>query len=357
MIGIWGYTLRRLLLMLPTLIGIVTVSFIIIQFVPGGPIDQIAARFSGADAGATASFGGASTTPDMAAGSSELTPEMVAELEKLYGFDKPVHERYFKMLKDFARFDLGTSYFKEQPVIDLIIAKLPVSISLGLWTTLITYLVSIPLGIRKAVRAGTPFDNWTSALIIMGYAIPSFLFAVLLVVVFAGGNIFSWFPARGLTSDDWEALSTFGKVKDYFWHIALPVTAMAIGSFASLTILTKNSVMDEISKQYVTTARAKGLTENRVLYGHVFRNAMLIIVAGLPHAFISVLFASSLLIEVIFSLDGLGLLSFEAAINRDYPVMLGALFVFSLLGLLANLLGDILYVMVDPRIDFEKRDV
>jgi len=357
MSGIWGYTLRRLLLMLPTLIGIVTVSFIIIQFVPGGPIDQIAARFSGTEAGATASFGGASATPDMTAGSSELTPEMVKELEKLYGFDKPVHERYFKMLGDFARFDLGTSYFKEQPVIDLILSKLPVSISLGLWTTLITYLVSIPLGIRKAVRAGTPFDNWTSALIIMGYAIPSFLFAVLLVVVFAGGNILSWFPARGLTSDDWETLSTFGKVKDYVWHITLPVAAMVIGGFASLTILTRNSVMDEISKQYVTTARAKGLTETRVLYGHVFRNAMLVIVAGLPHAFISVLFASSLLIEVIFSLDGLGLLSFEAAINRDYPVMLGALFIFSLLGLLANLLGDILYVLVDPRIDFEKRDV
>ena len=355
--GVWGYTLRRLAFMLPTLIGIITISFIIIQFVPGGPIDQIAAKFAVSDVTATASIGGASEVPAAGGSSTELPAEMVKELEKLYGFDKPVHERYFKMLFDFARFDLGNSYFKDQKVIDLILSKLPVSISLGLWSTLITYLVSIPLGIRKAVRAGTRFDSWTSFVIILGYAIPSFLFAVLLVVLFAGGNVFNWFPARGLVSDDFDELTRLQQIGDYFWHIALPVLAMVIGSFANLTMLTKNSTLDEIGKQYVTTARAKGLTENRVLYGHVFRNAMLIVIAGLPHAFVSVLFTSSLLIEVIFSLDGLGLLSFESAINRDYPVMLGALFVFSLLGLLSNLLGDICYALVDPRIDFERRDV
>ena len=364
MTALWSYIARRLLLMVPTLIGIVTVSFLIIQFVPGGPIDQIQARFSGQAMDATATIGGSTETSGSAGGSSggltmtgELDPEMVKELEKLYGFDKPIHERYFKMLGDFARFQFGNSYFKDQPVVDLIVEKLPVSISLGLWTTAITYLVALPLGIRKAVKAGTQFDAWTSFIVTVGYAIPGFLFAVLLVVLFAGGQFWSIFPARGLVSENWEELSTLAKIGDYFWHITLPVTAMVIGAFANLTMLTKNSILDEVNKQYVTTARAKGLSENGVLYGHVFRNAMLIVIAGFPAAFVGVLFTSSLLIEVIFSLDGLGLLGFEATINRDFPVMLGSLFIFSLLGLLTNLIGDVTYVLVDPRIDFERRDV
>lgn len=361
MTGIWVYILKRLLLMVPTLIGIVTIAFVIIQFVPGGPIDQIAARLSGEAASATANFdGSAAGSVDVSTNGSTasgLPPDVVKELEQLYGFDRPAYERYFKMLKDFATFDLGTSYYKDEHVSDLILSKMPVSVSLGLWTTLITYLVSVPLGIRKAVRAGSAFDNWTSAVIIVGYAVPSFLFAILLVILFAGGSYWNIFPARGLASENWESLTLLGKVGDYFWHITLPVTAIAIGSFANLTMLSKNSTLDELGKQYVMTARAKGLSENGVLYGHVFRNAMLIIVAGFPHAFITVLFASSLLIEVIFSLDGIGLLSFEAAVNRDYPVMLGSLFIFSLLGLAANLIGDICYVLVDPRIDFERRDV
>jgi len=353
-----AYVLRRVLLMVPTLIGIVTVSFVIIQFVPGGPIEQLAAKVAGAQLSATATIGG-----DTGAGAGgllptgELEPEMVAELEKLYGFDRPVHERYAKMLWDFARFDFGNSYFQDRPVIDMIWERLPVSISLGLWTTLLTYLISIPLGIRKAVRAGTRFDAWTSIAITIGYAIPGFLFAVVLVIVFAGGQFFDWFPTQGLVSENWDELTWPAAIADYFWHMVLPITAMVIGAFASLTMLTKNSVLDEIGKQYVITARAKGQSERGVLYGHVFRNAMLIVIAGFPAAFIGVLFTSSLLIEVIFSLDGLGLLGFEATINRDYPVMLGSLFIFSLLGLVANLLGDITYMLVDPRIDFERRDV
>jgi microcin C transport system permease protein len=363
MSGIWLYTLRRLVLMVPTLIGIVTVAFVIIQFVPGGPIDQIAARLSGEGASATANIDGSSAATmgtDLGVNGSTasgLPPEVVRELEKLYGFDQPFYLRYLKMLRDFATFDLGTSYYKEEKVTDLILSKMPVSISLGLWTTLFTYLISVPLGIRKAVRAGSAFDNWTSFVIIVGYAIPAFLFAILLMILFAGGNFWNIFPARGLTSENWDDLSLVGKVGDYLWHITLPVTAITIGSFANLTMLAKNSTLDEINKQYVTTARAKGLSESQVLYGHVFRNAMMVIVAGFPHAFITVLFASSLLIEVIFSLDGIGLLSFEAAMNRDYPVMLGSLFVFSLVGLFANLIGDICYVLVDPRVDFERRDV
>ena len=354
----WAYVLRRLLLMVPTLIGIVTVSFVIIQFVPGGPIEQLAAKVAGAQLSATATIGG-----DTGAGSGgllptgELEPEMIAELEKLYGFDRPVHERYGKMLWDFARFDFGNSYFQDRPVTEMIWERLPVSVSLGLWTTLLTYLISIPLGIRKAVRAGTRFDAWTSAAITIGYAIPGFLFAVLLVVVFAGGQFFDWFPTQGLVSENLEDLGWPARIADYFWHMALPITALVIGAFASLTMLTKNSVLDEIGKQYVITARAKGQSERGVLYGHVFRNAMLIVIAGFPAAFIGVLFTSSLLIEVIFSLDGIGLLGFEATINRDYPVILGTLFIFSLLGLVANLLGDITYTLVDPRIDFERRDV
>ena len=353
----WAYVLRRLLLMVPTLLGIVTVSFIIIQFVPGGPIEQLAAKVAGANLSATATIGGGTGDVGGLLPTGELEPEMIAELEKLYGFDRPVHERYAKMLWDFARFDFGNSYFQDRPVLDLIWERLPVSVSLGLWTTLLTHLISIPLGIRKAVRAGTRFDAWTSVAITIGYAIPGFLFAVLLVVLFAGGQFFDWFPTQGLVSENWEELSWPARIADYFWHMALPITAMVIGAFASLTMLTKNSVLDEIGKQYVITARAKGQSERGVLYGHVFRNAMLIVIAGFPAAFIGVLFTSSLLIEVIFSLDGIGLLGFEATINRDYPVILGSLFIFSLLGLVANLLGDITYTLVDPRIDFERRDI
>jgi microcin C transport system permease protein len=355
--GIWVYVLRRLLLMVPTLIGIVTISFVIIQFVPGGPIEQLAAKVAGAQMSATATIGGDSGGPAGLMPTGELEPEMVAQLEALYGFDRPVHERYWRMLWDFARFEFGNSYFQDRPVIDLILERLPVSVSLGLWTTLLTYLISIPLGIRKAVRAGTRFDAWTSLAITIGYAIPGFLFAVLLVVLFAGGQFFDWFPTQGLVSENWEELSWPARIADYFWHMALPITAMVIGAFASLTMLTKNSVLDEIGKQYVITARAKGQSENGVLYGHVFRNAMLIVIAGFPAAFIGVLFTSSLLIEVIFSLEGIGLLGFEATINRDYPVILGSLFIFSLLGLVANLLGDVTYTLVDPRIDFERRDI
>jgi microcin C transport system permease protein len=353
-----AYVLRRLLLMVPTLIGIITVSFVIIQFVPGGPIEQIEAKLAGAQLAATATIGG-----DTGAGSAglvptgELEPEMVAQLNKLYGFDQPAWKRYLKMLWDFARFDFGDSYFKQRPVIDLIAERLPVSVSLGLWTTLLTYLISIPLGIRKAVRAGTKFDAWTSIAITIGYAVPGFLFAVLLVVLFAGGRFFDWFPSQGLVSENWHDLAWPARIVDYFWHMVLPIGAMVIGAFASLTMLTKNSVLDEINKQYVITARAKGQNERGVLFGHVFRNAMLIVIAGFPAAFVGVLFTSSLLIEVIFSLDGLGLLGFEATIGRDYPVILGSLFVFSLLGLVANLLGDITYTLVDPRIDFARRDV
>jgi microcin C transport system permease protein len=353
----WAYVLRRLLLMVPTLIGIVTVSFLIIQFVPGGPIEQLAAKVAGSQVSATATIGGDVGGSGGLLPTGELEPEMVAELERLYGFDRPVYERFGKMLWDFARFDFGNSYYQDRPVIDMIGERLPVSVSLGLWTTLLTYLISIPLGIRKAVRSGTKFDAWTSAAITIGYAIPGFLFAVLLVVLFAGGQFFNWFPTQGLVSENWQELGWPARIADYFWHMALPITAMVIGAFASLTMLTKNSVLDEIGKQYVITARAKGQSERGVLYGHVFRNAMLIVIAGFPAAFIGVLFTSSLLIEVIFSLDGLGLLGFEATITRDYPVILGSLFVFSLLGLVANLLGDITYTLVDPRIDFERRDI
>lgn len=357
MTGMWSYIVQRLLLMVPTLIGIVTVSFVIIQFVPGGPIEQITARLAGAQMDATAAIGGGMGDTGGLSDTGALDPAMIAQLEELYGFDRPVHERYFKMLWDFARFDFGDSYYKGERVIDLIIGRLPVSVSLGLWTMLITYLVAIPLGIRKAVRTGTRFDAWTSLAVTLGYAIPGFLFAVLLVVLFAGGNFWSIFPAQGLVSENWEDLGWPARIIDYLWHLVLPVSAMVIGGFASLTMLTRNSILDEIGKQYVTTARAKGQSERGVLYGHVFRNAMLIVIAGFPAAFIGVLFTSSLLIEVIFSLDGLGLLGFEATINRDYPVMLGSLFVFSLLGLVANLLGDITYTLVDPRIDFQRRDV
>jgi microcin C transport system permease protein len=362
----WAYIARRILLMAPTLLGILTISFVIVQFVPGGPVEQMIAKLQGQDFGATARIAGSAGGEGAAQnavgnsrykGARGLDPEFIKELEKMYGFDKPPLTRYWMMLKDYATFNLGDSYFKDQSVAGLIVDKLPVSISIGLWTTLITYIVSIPLGVAKAVRDGSRFDVWTSAVIIVGYAIPSFLFAIFLIVLFAGGNFWDLFPLRGLTSDNWASLPWPAKITDYLWHITLPVISMVIGGFASLTMLTKNSFMDEISKQYVITARAKGLTQRKVLYGHVFRNAMLIVIAGFPSAFVGILFTSSLLIEVIFSLDGLGLLGFEAAINRDYPVMLGSLYVFSLLGLVLNLIGDMTYVYVDPRIDFASRDV
>lgn len=354
-----AYIVRRLLLIIPTLFGILLINFLIIQAAPGGPVEQMIANLEGFE-GATSRISG-SAQGEVASGSNYrgaqgLDPEIIAEIERMYGFDKPTHERFWLMIRGYLTFDFGDSFFRDASVIDLILEKMPVSISLGLWTTLITYLISIPLGIRKAIRHGSPFDVWTSSLIIVGYAIPGFLLAILLIVLFAGGSYFDWFPLRGLTSNNWEELSTWGKILDYFWHLVLPITAMVIGSFATLTMLTKNCFLDEIGKQYVTTARAKGLSENRVLYGHVFRNAMLLIIAGFPSALISVFFTGALLIEVIFSLDGLGLLGFEAAINRDYPVMFGTLYIFTLLGLVVKLIGDITYTLVDPRIDFESRE-
>ncbi len=365
-----AYIIRRLLLMIPTLLGILLLNFIIVQAAPGGPVERLVAQLTDpSGGGATANFTKQSgdnasasqaltqNTPGQSAyrGARGLDPDLIADIEKQYGFDKPAHERFLKMLTDYARFDFGTSFFRDEPVLDLILDKLPVSISLGLWTTLLVYLISIPLGIKKALRDGTPFDSWTSTAIILGYAIPSFLFAILLIILFAGGSYYQLFPLRGIISDGWREMGTFELILDYFWHLALPLTAMVISGFAGLTLLTKNSFLEEIGKLYVTTARAKGLTEQRVLYGHIFRNAMLIIIAGLPSALLSVLFTSSLLIEVIFSLDGLGLLGFEAAINRDYPVMFGTLFIFTVIGLVFKLIGDLMYTLVDPRIDFEAR--
>ena len=364
------YILKRLLLMLPTLFGIMLISFIIVQFVPGGPVERMIAQLQGHGTEATARFGGTSGGDSMAGSSSMmqnsggggqyrgaqgLDPEFIKELEALYGFDKPAHERFFKMAGNYLRFDLGTSYYRDIDVIELIIEKMPVSISLGLWSTLIIYLISIPLGIKKAVKDGTPFDIWTSAAVFIGYAIPSFMFAILLIVLFAGGRYLDLFPLRGLTSDNWQDMSFIELSLDYLWHMALPTAAMVISGFASLTLLTKNSFLDEIGKQYVLTARSKGLSEHQVLYGHVFRNAMIIVIAGFPAAFIHIFFTGSLLIEVIFSLDGLGLLSYESVINRDYPVVLGSLYIMSLISLVMHLIRDIVYVMVDPRIDFEVR--
>ena len=363
-----AYILRRLLLMVPTIFGIMAISFAIVQFAPGGPVERVIAQLQGHDVGATSRFTGAqdgstlgTNTAAQAAvnskyrGAQGLDPEFIAELEAQFGFDKPVHERFFKMVGDYARFDFGESYYRDIPVIDLIMEKLPVSITLGLWTTLLTYLISIPLGIAKARRDGTRFDVWTSAVIIVGYAIPGFLFAVMLIVLFAGGSYLDWFPLRGLTSDNFDELSVLGQIGDYLWHITLPVIAMTIAGFATTSLLTKNAFLDEIRKQYVVTARAKGLDETRVLYGHVFRNAMLIVIAGFPGAFIGAFFTGSLLIETIFSLDGLGLLSYESIINRDYPVVFASLYIFGLIGLLVTLVSDLTYMWVDPRIDFEAR--
>jgi microcin C transport system permease protein len=374
LIDMAAYIARRLLLMIPTILGIMLISFAIVQFAPGGPVERIIAQLQGFDVGATSRFSGGggdvgqttSGQPGGAGGGDAsskyrgaqgLDPKFIAELEKQFGFDKPAWERFLLMVKNYAMFDFGRSYFRDESVLKLIAEKLPVSISLGLWMTLLSYSISIPLGIAKAVRDGTRFDMWTSNLIIVGYAIPSFLFAMLLIVLFAGGSFWQIFPLRGLTSDDFAQLSLLGKVKDYLWHIVLPVTSMTLGAFATQTFLTKNSFLDEIRKQYVQTARMKGLTENRVLYGHVFRNAMLIVIAGFPGAFVHAFLTGSVLIETIFSLDGLGYLSFESIVNRDYPVVFANLYIFALLGLVVNLISDLTYTWIDPRIDFETREV
>ncbi|MCW5744872.1 MAG: microcin C ABC transporter permease YejB [Alphaproteobacteria bacterium] len=362
-----AYILRRLLLVVPTLLGIMVINFFIIQAAPGGPVEQVLAQIQGTAGDATSRLSGSGSELGRSSGGESassgstyrgaqgLPRELIQRIEKQYGFDRPIHERFYVMLRNYVVFDLGESFFRNARVVDLVISKMPVSISLGLWTTLLVYLISIPLGVAKAVRDGSRFDVASSSIVVVGNAVPGFLFALLLVVLFAGGSYWKIFPLRGLVSDNWSELSWGARIADYFWHMALPIIAMVIGGFATLTLLTKNSFLDEINKQYVQTARAKGLSERHVLYRHVFRNAMLIIIAGFPSAFVSILFTSSLLIEVIFSLDGLGLLGFEAAIYRDYPVMFGTLWVFGLLGLLMGILGDLMYVVVDPRIDFEAR--
>jgi len=358
-----AYILRRLLLVIPTLFGIMVINFTLVQFVPGGPIEQMLAQLQGEGDVFSGFSGGGNDVGEETFGSDSdyvgargLPKEFIEELEKEFGFDKPPVERFFNMMWDYMRFDFGESYFRSISVVDLVIEKMPVSITLGLWSTLIAYLISIPLGIRKAVKDGSSFDTWTSGIIIVAYAIPGFLFAILLLVLFAGGSYWQIFPLRGLTSENFEDLSFFGKIGDYIWHITLPVVASTISSFATLTLLTKNSFLDEIKKQYVITAKAKGLSESRVLYGHVFRNAMLIIIAGFPALFIGVFFGASLIIETIFSLDGLGRLGFEAAVALEYPVIFGTLFVFGLVGLVVGIISDLMYVFVDPRIDFETRE-
>jgi len=364
-----AYIIRRLLLMIPTLFGVLLVSFVIVQFAPGGPIERVIAVLQGADTGAGGRTGGGTDFGNRGLpggggevssryrGAQGLDPEFIKALEKQFGFDKPPHERFFKMLWDYIRFDFGKSFFRDVSVLQLIKEKLPVSISLGIWLTLLTYLISIPLGIRKAVKDGSNFDILTSGAIIIGYAIPGFLFAVLLIVLFAGGSFLDIFPLRGLTSDNWSQLSWWQKIIDYFWHLILPIISMGLAAFATMTLLTKNSFLDEIRKQYVITARAKGNSERQVLYGHIFRNAMLIVIAGFPGAFVHAFFTGSLLIETIFSLDGLGLLSFESVLNRDYPVVFATLYIFALVGLVVNLISDLTYTWVDPRIDFETREV
>lgn len=367
-----AYIARRILLMIPTIFGIMLISFAIVQFAPGGPVERVLAQLQGNNADPASRIGGGSGG-DLAGpssvqpgsdggggryrGAQGLDPEFIKSLEKQFGFDKPAHERFVQMLTSYATFDFGKSYFRDTSVLQLIREKLPVSITLGLWMTLLSYAISIPLGIRKAVTDGSTFDVWTSAVVVVGYAIPGFLFAIILIVLFAGGSFLQIFPLRGLWSENWDQLSPAGKVLDYLWHITLPLTAMALSAFATTTLLTKNSFLDEIRKQYVLTARMKGLSERRVLYGHVFRNAMLIVIAGFPGAFVSAFFAGSLLIETIFSLDGLGLLSYEATLNRDYPVVFASLFIFSLVGLVVGLISDLVYTWIDPRIDFEARDV
>ena len=357
--------------MIPTLFGIMVINFVIVQAAPGGPVELMIARIKGTAVEATARVGGTATGEALGAragdaaaaevtskyrGARGLDPELIRSLERQFGFDKPAHVRFAQMLRNYLVLDFGSSFFRDRRVVDLILEKMPVSVSLGLWTTLLIYLVSIPLGVAKAVRDGSAFDVWTSGVVIVGYAIPGFLFAILLIVLFAGGSFFAWFPLRGLVSDGWAEMAWPARIGDYFWHIALPVTALVVGGFAGLTMLTKNSFLEEVNKQYVVTARSKGLSKNRVLYGHVFRNAMLIVVAGFPAAFVGILFTGALLIEVIFSLDGLGLLGFEAALSRDYPVMFGALYIYTLVGLVLNLVSDLMYVAIDPRIDFASRE-
>ena len=367
-----AYIARRILLMIPTLLGILFVSFVVVQCAPGGPVERVIAQLSGADTGGSSrisggsggDFGGrpqagasADAVGSKSRGAQGLDPDFVKSLEKQFGFDKPAPERFALMLWNFARFDFGKSYFRDVSVLQLIKEKLPVSMSLGIWMTLLTYLISIPLGIRKAVDDGSQFDMWTSSVIIIGYAIPGFLFAILLIILFAGGSFFDIFPLRGLVSENWSSLPWYAKIGDYFWHLTLPIISMALSAFATMTLLTKNSFLDEIRKQYVLTARAKGCTRNQVLYGHVFRNAMLIVIAGFPSAFVHAFFTGSLLIETIFSLDGLGLLGFESVLNRDYPVVFATLYIFSLIGVVVNLISDLAYTWIDPRIDFETREV
>ena len=368
-----AYIVRRLLFMIPTIFGIMLVSFVVVQFAPGGPIERVIAQLSGTDTGATSrisgspggDFGARGAVPGSAQGdinskyrgAQGLDPAFIKSLEKQYGFDKPAYERFFIMLWDYLRFDFGKSYFRDVSVIDLIKEKLPVSISLGIWMTLISYLISIPLGIRKAVQDGTNFDVWTSSVVIIGYAIPGFLFAILLIILFAGGSFWQIFPLRGLTSDGWSQFPWWEKILDYFWHITLPIVSMGLAAFATMTLLTKNSFLEELRKQYVLTARAKGCSQRQVLYGHIFRNAMLLVIAGFPSAFVSAFFAGSLLIETIFSLDGLGLLSFESVLNRDYPVVFANIYIFALVGLVVTLISDLTYTWIDPRIDFETREV
>jgi microcin C transport system permease protein len=368
-----AYIIRRILFMIPTIFGIMLVSFVVVQFAPGGPVERVIAQLSGTDTGATSRISG-SAGGDFGArgavqngaqldisskyrGAQGLDPEFIKSLEKQFGFDKPAYERFFIMLWNYSRFDFGHSYFRDVSVLHLIREKLPVSISLGVWMTLLSYLISIPLGIRKAVRDGSQFDVWTSGVIIVGYAIPGFLFAILLIILFAGGSFWQIFPLRGLISDDWAQFSLLHKILDYFWHLVLPIVSMGLAAFATMTLLTKNSFLEELRKQYVLTARAKGCSERQVLYGHIFRNAMMLIIAGFPGAFVGAFFAGALLIETIFSLDGLGLLSFESVLNRDYPVVFANLYIFALVGLVVNLISDLTYTWIDPRIDFETREV
>jgi microcin C transport system permease protein len=368
-----AYILRRILFMIPTIFGIMLVSFVVVQFAPGGPVERVIAQLSGADTGATSRIsgsangdfgargnmqaGGQADTASKYRGAQGLDPAFIKSLEKQFGFDKPAYERFFIMMGNYLRFDFGKSYFRDISVLQLIKEKLPVSISLGIWMTLLSYLISIPLGIHKAVRDGSPFDTWTSGVIIIGYAIPGFLFAILLIILFAGGSFFQIFPLRGLMSDGWSQFPWWQKILDYFWHLVLPIVSMGLAAFATMTLLTKNSFLEELRKQYVLTARAKGCSERQVLYGHIFRNAMLLVIAGFPAAFVSAFFAGSLLIETIFSLDGLGLLSFESVLNRDYPVVFANLYIFALVGLVVNLISDLTYTWIDPRIDFESREV
>ncbi len=369
-----AYITRRLLFIVPTMFGIMLVAFVVVQFAPGGPVEQVIAKLTGSDTGATSrisgSPGGDFGSRGLSQGASQadsgtskyrgaqgLDPEFIKKLEKQFGFDKPAPERFALMIWNYVRFDFGKSYFRDVSVLQLIKEKLPVSMSLGIWMTLLTYLISIPLGIRKAMHDGSRFDVWTSTVIVIGYAIPGFLFAILLIILFAGGSFFDWFPLRGLVSDNWSQLPWWQKIFDYFWHLTLPIISMALSAFATMTLLTRNSFLEEIRKQYVLTARAKGCSNNQVLYGHVFRNAMLIVIAGFPSAFVHAFFTGSLLIETIFSLDGLGLLGFESVLNRDYPVVFATLYIFSLIGVIVNLISDLTYTWIDPRIDFETREV